>query len=255
MHGEEQALSWGQYERRVFQLVQSAGHFCERNVVLKGVRAQHQIDVVVHPSKDFGKHVWIVECKHWARRVGKREVLAFRSTIEDLGADHGYIFSERGFQKGAVGFAATLNITLCNLRDTEERFCAQQLVRQHKQSEAFETHVVRIDEDKGNFDSEVVIELTPMRTDLAIECILEIHIFKEAEHWIIPRAGSKSLVNESGTLILRMPWDAIHLAGIKTQRERSWLTESGILISGGYHVYFRTLRGPAYIGVSVPSFK
>ena len=69
----------------------------------------------------FGvKQHWIVECKYWSRPVPKKEVLALRKIVEELGADRGILIAERGHQSGAHEAATLANITLTTLAKLRE---------------------------------------------------------------------------------------------------------------------------------------
>jgi restriction system protein len=61
--------------------------------------------------------VWIVECKHWAKKVTKLHVLALRQIVTDVGADRGILLSEKGFQSGAVEAATLTNVRVTSLAE------------------------------------------------------------------------------------------------------------------------------------------
>jgi hypothetical protein len=52
-------------------------------------------------------------------------VLTFKGIIEDTGADRGLLFSESGFQAGAIQAAQSTNITLTSLAGFEQGFPAE----------------------------------------------------------------------------------------------------------------------------------
>jgi hypothetical protein len=92
---------------------------------LRGARAEHEIDVTARTSIAGVDQCWLIECKSWKRRVPKERVLTFRGVVEDVGADRGLLFSESGFQAGAINAAQNTNITLTSLVEFENTFSTE----------------------------------------------------------------------------------------------------------------------------------
>lgn len=87
---------------------------------LEGVRGQHKIDVYVEGNIHGLPFIWIVECKAWNSNVSKEKVLTLSSIIQDVGADRGFLLSEKGFQSGAIRVAEKSNISLTSLEDLNQ---------------------------------------------------------------------------------------------------------------------------------------
>jgi hypothetical protein len=64
--------------------------------------------------------IWICECKYWEASIPKEKVLTLYEVIKDLGADRGFLFSESGFQSGAIRCSKNTNITLTSLDEIQE---------------------------------------------------------------------------------------------------------------------------------------
>jgi hypothetical protein len=115
------ADSWQDYQEEVARFFGSLGLEAITDLTVRGVRTSHDVDVFVRSHHVGFDVVWIVECKHWARRVTKLHVLALREVVADVGADRGILLSEAGFQSGAVEAATLTNVhvtSLANLRST-----------------------------------------------------------------------------------------------------------------------------------------
>ncbi len=111
---------WSDYQERVAQFFRNLGLSAETNVTVKGVRTNHDVDVVVR-SKHAGFDVlWLVECKAWRSAIPKEKVLALRTIVDDTGADRGFIMAESGYQSGALEAARLANVTLTSLADLKE---------------------------------------------------------------------------------------------------------------------------------------
>ncbi len=115
------ADSWQTYQEEVATFFRGLGLEATTNLTLQGIRTTHDIDVYVKSHRVGFDVVWVIECKHWERRVTKLHVLALREIVTDLGADRGILLSEVGFQSGAVEAAKLTNVhvsSLANLRES-----------------------------------------------------------------------------------------------------------------------------------------
>ena len=88
---------------------------------LQGLRALHDIDVVVRGQRVGLQQLWLVDCKHWSRPVGKVHVAALAEIARDVGADPGLLLSQSGFQAGAIRLAERSHVTLTSLEELHER--------------------------------------------------------------------------------------------------------------------------------------
>ena len=115
---------WGGFERLVEAMHQSGGVAVERDVKLVGVSgAERQIDVLVRHKQGLYNHLTIIECKYWKRKVTRAQVDALITSVRELGASKGVIFSTVGFQSGALEQANSNNIELFKVRDpTDEEW-------------------------------------------------------------------------------------------------------------------------------------
>ena len=115
------AKSWLEYREEVARFFGSLGLEAITDFIVLGVRTAHGVDVFVRSHHVGFDVVWIVECKHWARRVTKLHLLALREIVADVDADRGILLSEARFQCGAVEAATLTNVhvtSLPNLRST-----------------------------------------------------------------------------------------------------------------------------------------
>lgn len=112
---------WKDYQREVADFFRELGLTAYEDAQVQGVRTNHIIDVFI-VFEFFGIVTrWIVECKHWTRRIPKERVFALRSIADDIGADRAFLVSQRGFQVGALAAATATNVELVTLSDLRER--------------------------------------------------------------------------------------------------------------------------------------
>jgi hypothetical protein len=111
---------WYHFQEMISNHFNSIGTRAETNVTVHGTRTNHDIDILVK-IKFLGQNIiWIVEAKKWNHKVNKLHVLALRTIVNDIGADKGFIISEKGFQTGAIEAAKDSNISLTTLQDLIE---------------------------------------------------------------------------------------------------------------------------------------
>lgn len=251
---------WQIYENDVFNLFRSTGNYCEKNVITQGVRSNHQIDVLLRLEAPLKNHLWLIECKKRSRPIGKNELQSFKTIIDDIGADHGFILSEKGFQKGAKRMAKSLNITLTSYSYLNRLFLEEQLKPDHPQSKMFYTFVEE-EEDCGNMDSEAILVLKSTSPKFKIiDYLIEMHVFHEGLYWNLSNEKCKKFILELDVLKISIPWNLPNLELEEVSLKSGGCistgnTKSGILLCGRYRVIFRTLSGPVYVTLCVPSFK
>lgn len=111
---------WRDYQDEAAAFFRQLGMDAKGDFEVQGVRDVHKIDVLVRIDRRWISQVWIVECKHWKRRVNKLHVEALADILSDVGADRGFMLSEKGFQSGAIRTARFRNITLTSLQELRE---------------------------------------------------------------------------------------------------------------------------------------
>ncbi|MBK8093871.1 MAG: restriction endonuclease [Verrucomicrobiaceae bacterium] len=143
-------MTWNDYQEATATHFRQLGHSAETNQTVTGVRATHDIDVLVRSKTSAVECLWVVECKRWNRAVTKQCVLTLQQVVSDIGADRGFLLSESGFQSGALDAVRSSNITLTTLAGLS---CSAEELWFGRQSEAA-TGIYRAwyrdDEDSGN---------------------------------------------------------------------------------------------------------
>jgi hypothetical protein len=126
---------WYHFQEKICNHFNSIGARAETNVTIQGVRTNHDIDILVK-TKFLGQNIlWIVEAKKWNHKVNKLHVLALRTIVNDIGADKGFIISEKGFQSGAIESTKESNISLTTLEDLIEdtkHFIQGEIIQSYK---------------------------------------------------------------------------------------------------------------------------
>ncbi len=109
---------WGGFEQLVAKLHETGHVTVEHNVILTGRSgAPRQIDVLIRHKQDLYEYLVIAECKYWNSPVERLHVDALATTMREVGASRGVIFSTKGFQSGVITQAKHENIDLFVVRD------------------------------------------------------------------------------------------------------------------------------------------
>jgi hypothetical protein len=103
---------WRDLQRAVAEVFTGDGYTTQVEVTLQTTRSPVNFDVFA--QKAVGGHTILiaVECKNWRKHIPQAVVHAFRTQVEDFGADAGYIVSSAGFQSGAYEAAKNTSIRL-----------------------------------------------------------------------------------------------------------------------------------------------
>lgn len=88
-----------------------------RNVVLKGLKGEYQIDVFYQFEHAGFIHRVAIECKYHNRPLDRDTIMPFCNKITDIGNIIGVIVSKSGYQSGAKEYAEKHGITLLTTED------------------------------------------------------------------------------------------------------------------------------------------
>ena len=109
---DQSVKDWRDLQTLVCQIYDEMGCEAEVEKDIHTVRGVTNIDVYVKDIFQPQPLIYLCECKHWATRVPKAIVHAFRTTVSDIGAHCGFIISKKGFQSGAYEAARNTNVHL-----------------------------------------------------------------------------------------------------------------------------------------------
>ena len=112
--------NWKKYQKRAAEFFTTLGLEAEVEKNIEGARSAHEVDVYVTGNYKGIDFTWVIECKSWSSNIPKEKVMALSAIVQDVGADRGFLLSEKGFQSGAIRSAARSNITLSSLHDLSE---------------------------------------------------------------------------------------------------------------------------------------
>lgn len=178
-------MNWKEYQNEVAEIFNSIGAETKVEHTVEGVRGKHKIDVWAKLQKFGIEMTWICECKYWNTAIPKDKVLTLYEITKDIGADKGFLFSESGFQSGAIRACNKTNILLTSIEETsnliKEELEENELVFFLKEFENIKSRMkVSWIDDLGNptplndtnFDESILIDGTLMFLTLKIQSAL-----------------------------------------------------------------------------------
>jgi predicted HicB family RNase H-like nuclease len=113
-------MDWYEYQEEVASFFRNLGANVETNKRVSGIRGIHDIDVYIELNVLGQKTIWIAECKLWKTAIPKDKILTLYQIVQDIGADKGLLFSESGFQSGAINSTKQTNILLISIDEMKE---------------------------------------------------------------------------------------------------------------------------------------
>lgn len=119
MHGtaEPVSLTPRDFELLVKGILDAAAstlveYHSEHRALLSGSDGDYEIDIVATFSALGARFVVLVECKHHGRKVERQDVQVLHSKLQSLAAHKAMLFSNAGYQSGAVEYAEAHGIAL-----------------------------------------------------------------------------------------------------------------------------------------------
>src|ERR1022692_4009773 len=103
---------WGELEDLVTAILNEAGLHARRAVAITLPRGSVNADVLAEETHDGILNRILCECKNWRQNVPREVVHAFRTVVQEAGANRGYVISRVGFQRGAIEAAHSTNVEL-----------------------------------------------------------------------------------------------------------------------------------------------
>lgn len=119
---DKEPETWEELQNFVGQLFIECGFETEISKIKKTARGQKEIDVYAKDISGEFNPVILIECKHWNKAVNQEVIHAFRTVVDDFGADSGFIVSKSGFQEGCYETVKHTNIRLVSLRELEQKY-------------------------------------------------------------------------------------------------------------------------------------
>lgn len=113
---------WRSLQDCAAAILREAGVVAKVEELVITARGSVRADIWAHDPKGTPPQTYLIECKHWRKRIPQTVVHAFRAVVGDSGANWGMILSVAGFQRGAIDAAAYSNVRLHTWSEFESLF-------------------------------------------------------------------------------------------------------------------------------------
>ncbi|MBR0986089.1 restriction endonuclease [Bradyrhizobium liaoningense] len=121
--------TWRDLEDTVADILRECGMDVQQQINVPLPRGSVDLDVFAEETVEGIRSRVVCECKNWRTNVPREKVHAFRTVMDETGANRGYIISRTGFQQGAVEAAASTNVELLTFEQFQERYFDKWITR------------------------------------------------------------------------------------------------------------------------------
>lgn len=114
--------SWQALQTEVGQILSECGFTVEVEKTIDSARGTVELDVFAEETVRGRRYAIACECKYWKSRVPQAVIHGFRTVVQEIGANVGYIVSMAGFQSGAVAASELTNLKLVTWQEFQDLF-------------------------------------------------------------------------------------------------------------------------------------
>jgi hypothetical protein len=114
--------SWQALQIDVGRILKECGFDVEVEKKIQSARGAVELDVYAEEMVRGRKYAIACECKYWKSRIPQNVVHGFRTVVQEIGANIGYIVSMEGFQSGAVAAGDLTNLKLVTWQEFQDLF-------------------------------------------------------------------------------------------------------------------------------------
>lgn len=101
---------WRSLQSGVCRIFNEIGLHAKENKLIITPRGSVSLDVFAIDTGSVDSIQYVVECKNWKNSIPQSIVHAFTTVMHEVGANIGYIISQKGIQKGAKDYLKNTNI-------------------------------------------------------------------------------------------------------------------------------------------------
>jgi hypothetical protein len=117
-----QPKDWKDLQNMVSEILIECGFSVETEKTTETARGKVELDVYAEEKVKGRKYSIACECKFWKSNIPQNVIHGFRTVVNDLGCNIGYIISTSNFQSGSVVTADYTNIELLTWESFQEYF-------------------------------------------------------------------------------------------------------------------------------------
>ncbi|UAY55698.1 restriction endonuclease [Arachidicoccus terrestris] len=108
----KQPQDWKDLQNRVSDILEQCGFKVEKELTIDTVRGKVELDVYAEELIKSRRYTIVCECKYWKTNVPQNVIHGFRTVVNDLGCNVGYVITTSDFQSGSVAASESTNVEL-----------------------------------------------------------------------------------------------------------------------------------------------
>lgn len=108
----KQPLDWKDLQNKVSEILKQCCFKVETELIAKTARGKVELDVYAEETIKGRKYSIVCECKYWKSSIPQNVIHGFRTVVNDLGCNVGYVITTSDFQSGSVNTSKYTNIEL-----------------------------------------------------------------------------------------------------------------------------------------------
>lgn len=165
--------TWNDLQNKVAKYLIQSGYTAQTPCEIRTARGKIEVDIFVEAPDDFIKKI-VIECKFWNKRVPKEKIHAFRTVVQDAGANLGVIISKNGFQSGAKEAALFTNVILLTWDEFLLRIMDKWIITQLVKLKSA-AHKILMYTDPNDFPYELLSASDNTRWNVACKNVVGLH--------------------------------------------------------------------------------
>lgn len=114
--------SWKDLQNKVGEILKNCGFEVEVEKKIASARGIVEIDVFAEEQIKGRKYSILCECKYWGTNIPQTIIHGFRTVVNDIGSNVGYIITTSKFQSGAKETSNKTNIELLTWVEFQDLF-------------------------------------------------------------------------------------------------------------------------------------
>lgn len=114
--------NWKDLQVKVAEILNECGFATTIEKTVATARGKVKIDVYAEEEIKGRKYSIICECKYWKSDIPQNVIHGFRTVVNDLGSNVGYIITISDYQKGAIQTSEFTNVELLTWEEFQNKF-------------------------------------------------------------------------------------------------------------------------------------
>ncbi|GAL01259.1 hypothetical protein JCM19314_703 [Nonlabens ulvanivorans] len=108
----KQPNDWKDLQNKVSEILIQCGFKSETEKTTETARGKVELDVYAEETIKSRKYSIVCECKYWKSNIPQNVIHGFRTIVNDLGCNIGYVITTSDFQSGSVSTSEYSNVEL-----------------------------------------------------------------------------------------------------------------------------------------------